>query len=84
MCAFDLSYEGESAAILRAPLRFDNVKQDDLLTKPQKPGGGDPRSRFYPLAGSTSLSVRNQAKVSSKPETKQKQNGIQAMYPACS
>ena len=23
MCAFDLSYEDESAAILRAPLRFD-------------------------------------------------------------
>ena len=23
MCAFDLSYEGESVAILRAPLRFD-------------------------------------------------------------
>ena len=41
MCAFDLSYEGESAAILRAP-RFDEFKKKAFPHNPRSSGGVTP------------------------------------------
>jgi len=40
MCAFDLPYDGESAAILRVPLRFIYVQKEEIFSQNPKSSRG--------------------------------------------